>query len=298
MPSVNEAAPIAIFDSGVGGLSVLAELQAELPHERFLYLADTAHVPYGSRSDEEIRLLTEASARWLHEQGAKALVVACNTASAYGLDHLRASFPDWPIVGLVPAIKPAAERTKSGAIGVMVTPATLRGSKLRDLITQWAAPRGVEVMLTTSPELVPLVERGEANSADARALLRELLRPLAEAKADQLVLGCTHYPFLAGSITREFKDTFALVDSGRAVARQTARVLSEAGTLVSVPMHCVSNSAASGAGTSTAGKGTVEFFVTGDPTAAQAIISRLWEGPAAGAGVLVRSAVGYQAEPR
>lgn len=262
MPSVNPAAPIAIFDSGVGGLSVLAELQTELPHERFLYLADTAHVPYGSRSDEEIRLLTEASARWLHGQGAKALVVACNTASAYGLDHLRASFPHWPIVGLVPAIKPAAERTKSGVIGVMATPATLRGSKLRELVTQWAAPREVEVMLTTSPELVPLVERGEADSADTRALLRELLRPLAEAGADQLVLGCTHYPFLAGSIQREFKETFALVDSSRAVAKQTRRVLDERGLLIGEEPHRANAS-------------EVTFFVTGETEPARQMISRL-----------------------
>ncbi|GHF95644.1 hypothetical protein GCM10017783_04440 [Deinococcus piscis] len=257
---MNEAAPIGVFDSGVGGLSVLAELRRELPHERFCYLADTAHLPYGSRSDEDIRQLTEAAAHWLHDRGCKALVVACNTASAYGLQHLRATFPSWPIVGLVPAVKPAALNTRSGVIGVMATPATLRGSKLQGSVAEWAAPRGVQVLLTTSPELVPLVERGEADSSDARALLRELLRPLAEAGADQLVLGCTHYPFLAGSIRREFKDQFTLVDSGSAVARQTARVLEERGAL---------------APATSAQAAPVQFYVTGDPAAAQTMMSRL-----------------------
>ncbi len=252
------SAPIGVFDSGAGGLSILAELRAELPHERFLYLADTAHVPYGSRSDDDIRALTLQAAVWLHAQGCKALVVACNTASAYGLQHLRATFTGWPIVGLVPAVKPAALATRSGVIGVMATPATLRGSRLRASVAEWAAPRQVKVMLTTSPQLVPIVERGEASSADTRALLRELLRPLAEAGADQLVLGCTHYPFLAGSIRREFKDQFALVDSGRAVARQTRRVLAERGLLGPE-----------------SGAGGTQFFVTGDPEVAQRVMGGL-----------------------
>ncbi|WP_261664750.1 glutamate racemase [Deinococcus sp. Marseille-Q6407] len=259
--AVNEAAPIGVFDSGVGGLSVLAELRRALPHERFCYLADTAHMPYGTRSDDDIRILTEAAARWLHGQGCKALVVACNTASAYGLQHLRHVFPDWPIVGLVPAVKPAALNTQSGVIGVMATPATLRGSKLQQSVAEWAAPRGVQVMLTTSPELVPLVERGEADSPDARALLRLLLRPLAEAGADQLVLGCTHYPFLAGSIRREFKEQFTLIDSGEAVARQTARVLRERGLLAPAEAGgCAPQ---------------VTYFVTGDPLVEQPIMARL-----------------------
>ena len=252
-------ATIGVFDSGVGGLSVLAELRRELPQESFTYLADTAHVPYGDRSDEEIRRLTETAARCLQARGCKALVVACNTASAYGLQHLRQVLPDWPIVGLVPAVKPAAERTRSGVIGVMATPATLRGNVLQNLLTEWAVPRGVEVMLTTSPQLVPLVERGAADSDDARALLRELLRPLAEAGADQLVLGCTHYPYLASSIRREFGEQFTLIDSGRAVARQTRRVLDAAGRLA--PEGTVG--------------GIITYLVTGDAQAAQPVMSQL-----------------------
>ena len=249
---------VGVFDSGVGGLSVLRELRRELPQQSFVYLADTAHVPYGNRSDDDIRTLTEAGVAWLRGQGAGAVVVACNTASAYGLAHLRQLWPELPIVGLVPAVKPAALHTSNGVIGVMATPATLRGSQLNDLVLQWAAPRGVEVIMTTSPELVPLVERGEANSDDARALLRELLRPLAVAGADQLVLGCTHYPFLADSIRKEFKSQFTLVDSGAAVARQTRRVVQQ----------CSSPPAAEQTG-------SVQYFATGDPQRATAIMSQL-----------------------
>ena len=273
---MNDAAPIGVFDSGVGGLSVLAELRRALPDERFCYLADTAHLPYGTRSDDDIRRLTEAAARWLHGRGCKALVVACNTASAYGLQHLRGTFPEWPVVGLVPAVKPAALNTRSGVIGVMATPATLRGSKLQQSVAEWAAPRGVQVMLTTSPELVPLVERGEADSPDARALLRQLLRPLAEAGTDQLVLGCTHYPFLSGSIRREFKDQFTLVDSGGAVARQTARVLAERGLLAPAAEPSSTPQPSSPQPTSLQlASPQVEYYVTGDPQAAQQIMLQL-----------------------
>ncbi|GMA14021.1 glutamate racemase [Deinococcus metallilatus] len=251
-------APLGVFDSGVGGLSVLAELRRSLPHEHFLYLADTAHVPIGARPDEEIRDLTARAVAALHARGAKGVVVACNTASAFSLTHLRERYPDMPIIGLVPAVKPAVAATRSGVVGVLATPGTLRGTLLRDVIRQWADPAGVRVLTAVSAELVPLVEAGQANGERTRAVLRETLTPLAEAGADQLVLGCTHYPFLADSIRAEFGDTFALVDSGAAVARHTRNVLQQAGRL-----------------REEGGPGGVSYLVTGDPEASHPVIATL-----------------------
>lgn len=252
-------APLGVFDSGVGGLSVLAQLRRHLPHEDFLYLADTAHVPIGARPDDEIRDLTERAVAALHARGAKGVVVACNTASAFSLTPLRERYgPSFPIIGLVPAVKPAVAATRSGVVGVLATPGTLRGTLLRDVIRKWADPAGVRVLTAVSAELVPLVETGQARSEQARAVLRETLTPLAQAGADQLVLGCTHYPFLADSIRAEFGDTFALVDSGAAVARHTGNVLAGAGLLRE------------------AGRpGHATYLVTGNPEASRPVMATL-----------------------
>ena len=211
---MSSEAPLGVFDSGVGGLSVLAEVRRELPGEDVLYLADTAHLPYGERSDDDLRDLTARAVAALRARGAKAVVVACNTASAFGLSHVRAAHPDLPILGLVPAVKPAVQATRSGVVGVLATPGTLRGTLLSDVIREWAGPAGVQVLKALSTELVPLVEAGQAQGARTRAVLREVLTPLADAGADQLVLGCTHYPFLAPAIRAEFGGTFGLLDSG------------------------------------------------------------------------------------
>jgi glutamate racemase len=241
---------------------VLAELRRMLPGEDFLYLADTAHVPYGTRTDGDIRSLTARAVAALHDRGAKGVVVACNTASAFSLTHLRERYgagPEpFPIIGLVPAVKPAVAATESGVVGVLATPGTLRGSLLRGVIRRFADPAGVRVLTAVSADLVPLVEAGRAEGPQARAVLREVLTPLAEAGADQLVLGCTHYPFLAGSIRAEFGETFALVDSGAAVARHTRDVL------------C-------GAGLRREGEraGGVTYLVTGDPEATRPVITAL-----------------------
>lgn len=257
-------APLGVFDSGVGGLSVLAELRRAMPSERFLYLADTAHVPIGARTDEDIRDLTGRAVAALHARGAKGVVVACNTASAFSLQHLRERFvPDrvgatFPVIGLVPAVKPAVAATRSGVVGVLATPGTLRGTLLRDVIREFADPAGVRVLTAVSAELVPLVEAGQACSERTRAVLRETLAPLAKAGADQLVLGCTHYPFLAGSIRAEFGDTFMLLDSGAAVARHTRNVLLSAGLL-----------RPEGAG------GEVTYLVTGNPEIVHPVITTL-----------------------
>ncbi|MCF9033467.1 glutamate racemase [Acinetobacter nectaris] len=220
-------APIGVFDSGVGGLSIANDILKHLPHEHIKYLADTAHVPYGAREDDDIRHLTAQAVDWLYQQGCKAVVVACNTASAFSLDYLREYYgSDFPIIGLVPALKPAVLNTKNKVVAVLATPATFRGKLIKDVMLRFAEPLGVSVLPITSLELVPLVEAGQQNSPKMHRLLTEILQPAVDKKADQLVLGCTHYPFLKASIEYVFPRQFELVDSGQAVARQLSHVLS------------------------------------------------------------------------
>ncbi|MFB9991782.1 glutamate racemase [Deinococcus oregonensis] len=256
--------PLGIFDSGVGGLSVLAEIRRSLPQEDILYLADTAHLPYGARGDDDLRDLTARAVATLHARGAKGVVVACNTASAFSLTHLREKYgPEFPVIGLVPAVKPAIQATRSGVVGVLATPGTLRGTLLQDVIRQFAVPVGVQVLMAVSAALVPLVEAGQQDSPEARAELRRVLEPLQAAGADQLVLGCTHYPFLAPAIHAEFGETFALVDSGAAVARHTRNTLEHLGLLRSAsPPHSAQ----------------ISYLITGSVEAARPVIATLLEG--------------------
>ena len=221
-------APIGIFDSGIGGLTVAYEVLRHLPHERIVYYADTAHVPYGTRNDEEIRQLTTQGIQWLYAQGCKMAIVACNSASAFSLDGLRAQFgSDFPIVGLVPAVKPAVIHTKSKVIAVLATAATFRGKLIQDVITHFALPAGVEVMPLVAPELVPLIEQGQADSLACETVLQRTLAPALAKKADHVVLGCTHYPLLKATIHKLYGEQLVLHDSGIAVARQCSRILVE-----------------------------------------------------------------------
>ena len=222
-------APIALFDSGVGGLSVWREVVRLLPAESTLYLADQAHLPYGPRPLEEVRRYAEGITRFLLAQGAKVIVVACNTASGAALHHLRATFPEVPFVGMEPAVKPAAERTRTGAIGVIATPATFQGDLFRRLVERFAAD--VALHTQVCPGLVEAVERGEADDPRTEALLHRYLDPMVAAGIDQLVLGCTHYPFLTGAIRRVVGEGVALIDPAPAVARQVRRVLAARGLL-------------------------------------------------------------------
>ena len=222
--------PIGVFDSGVGGLSVLTELRRQLPHEEFLYFADTAHAPYGERSPGEIGRLTLRAVQWLQEQGCKLVVIACNTACAFSLNEVRAAV-SVPVVGLVPALKPAVQATRSGVVAVFATPVTLEGSLLREVIAKYADPAGVQVLKVWHRGLVPLVEAGQQGNPQTRELLRALLAPVADAGADALVLGCTHYPFLLPSLCAEFGDTFRTFDSASGVAKRTRFLLHEAGHL-------------------------------------------------------------------
>ncbi|MBP5992447.1 MAG: glutamate racemase [Acinetobacter sp.] len=226
MPHAKQNAPIGIFDSGIGGLSVALEIARYLPQERILYYADTANVPYGPRDDQNIRELTAHAVEWLYRQGCKVAVVACNTASAFSLDHLREHYGEkFPIIGLVPALKPAVLQTQSKSVAVLATPATFRGKLIKDVIKNFAEPLGVNVSTVTCLDLVPLVESGQQNSQESHQLLQQLLDPIVDHGVDFLVLGCTHYPFLKDAIQHVYGDKLSLVDSGFAVARQTSRIL-------------------------------------------------------------------------
>ena len=225
---------VGIFDSGLGGLSVWREATRQLPHESTLYLADQAHVPYGSRQLAEVREFSRAIARFLLSQGAKVIVVACNSASAAALHDLRRTFPDVPFVGMEPAVKPATERTSTGTVGVIATQATFQGELFASLIERYAGD--ARVLTQVCPGLVQAVEAGALDTPETGALLRQCLSPLIAAGVDQLVLGCTHYPFLQSTIKRMVGPNVAVIDPAPAVASQVARVLAKQGLAIAPPL--------------------------------------------------------------
>ncbi|MGH2543330.1 MAG: glutamate racemase [Ardenticatenaceae bacterium] len=216
------ASVIGLFDSGIGGTTVLREVRLLLPDEPLLYLADQARCPYGPNDDETLRRFALDNTQWLLDRGAKLIVVACNTASAAALHWLRERFPGTPFVGMVPAVKPAAQESKTGVVGVLATPATMQGRLLRDVMERWT--RGVTVVEQVALGLVELIEAGRLDDDESRALLWRYLAPMVEAGADTVVLGCTHYPYLA-PLMRELAPTLQIIDAAPAVARQVARVL-------------------------------------------------------------------------
>jgi len=224
---------IGVFDSGVGGLSVAREIMRQLPGHPILYLADQAHAPYGGRPLAEIRTLSEGITRFLLAEGAGVIVIACNTASAAALHCLRGQFPDVPFVGMEPAVKPATARTRNGQVGVIATAATFQGELFASLLTRFASD--VTVHTQICPDLVPLVEAGELTSARARAVVRGYLTPLLAAGIDELVLGCTHYPFLRPLIEEVVGPEVEIIDPTPAVAQQTGRVLAHRGLAVTGP---------------------------------------------------------------
>lgn len=219
--------PIGVFDSGVGGLSVWREIVRLAPGEDTIYLADQAHVPYGHRSLAEVRAFSEGIVHFLLHQRAKMIVVACNTASAAALHVLRRTFPRVPFVGMEPAVKPAVERTNRGVVGVIATEATFQGELFASLLERYA--HDVDVLGQVCTGLVEVIEAGALEDAETEALLRQCLTPLLEAQVDQLVLGCTHYPFLQTAIKRVIGEGVSVIDPGPAVARQTSCVLARRG---------------------------------------------------------------------
>jgi glutamate racemase len=251
--------PLGVFDSGIGGLSVLRELRALLPHENIVYVADSAYVPYGTKPPALIRDRSMAIARFLVETWhARAVVVACNTATTHAVDLLRRNFTSVPFVGMEPAIKPAAAATRSRVVGVLATDATLDGERFASLMKRHAV--GIEVLTESCPGLVEQVEAGDLSGPRTIDLLRTFTAPLLARGADTIVLGCTHYAFLRDTLQCLVGPSVTLIDTAGAVARQTERVLGDApdrGT------------------TGTAGR--VVFFTSGDPSVVRQSLERLWK---------------------
>jgi glutamate racemase len=215
---------IGVFDSGLGGLSVLRAVRAALPAVDVVYFGDNGHIPYGARPLGEVRQFSEAITRWLAGQGARLIVIACNTASAAALRHLRLvpEFAGLPFVGMEPAVKPAAEATRTGVVGVLATPATFQGELYASVVERFA--QGVTVLPQVCPGLVQAIEAGQHLSPDTEAALRGWLAPLLAQNIDALVLACTHYPFVIPLLEKVCGPAVRVIDPSPAVARQTARV--------------------------------------------------------------------------
>ena len=223
---------IAVFDSGLGGLSVLRHLRRRMPGERFLYYGDSAHAPYGVRSRAEVEALTLSTAERLMSRGLKALVVACNTATSAAIEPLRAKYPNLIVVGIEPALKLAVDRFPGGRIGVMATPVTLREEKFCHLLTRYAAK--CQVYQIPAPQLVPLIEEGRVDTPIMEQTLHSLLDPFAD-KMDALVLGCTHFPFASHAMERLLGPRVAVLDGGDGTARETLHRLEAADLLENGP---------------------------------------------------------------
>jgi glutamate racemase len=249
-------APLGVFDSGLGGLSVTSEIRRLLPAEQLLYFADSAYCPYGGRPLEQIRQRSIAATGHLVERGAKLVVAACNTASGAAIEALRETF-SVPIVGLEPAVKPAAAGSRAGRIAVLATPATLKTERFHRLVDNHGAE--VEVVKVECPGFVELVEAGQLNGERTLRILEEALQPVLLAGADRVVLGCTHYPFLREAISEVLGAGVEILDSGAPVARQVERVLRQEGLLRAAD-----------------GVGTIRLLTTGDPEVVRPVAERLW----------------------
>lgn len=253
---MSQAAPIGIFDSGVGGLSILREIHRQHPTEPTLYLADQAHVPYGPRPLAEVRQLSQSITAALLKQGCKMIVVACNTASAAALHHLRAVFPEAPFVGMEPAVKPAAELSLSRRVAVLATPATFQGELFASVVDRFA--RDLDVVEIVLPGLVEQIEAGTADSPDTLRILEEHVKPLPAQGVDTLVLACTHYAFTIPSLERLLGPGVQVIDPAPAIARQVGRLLTER------DLASVSDDS-----------GSHRYLTSGDPAAFQAACIRL-----------------------
>jgi glutamate racemase len=247
--------PIGIFDSGVGGLSVLREIRRELPHEDLLYVADSGHAPYGDKPADEITERGHAIVGFLVARGAKAIVVACNTATGVSVDALRARW-SMPIVGIEPAIKPAVARTKSGVVGVLATNQTIGSPRFTRLVDAFGS--GATVLAQACPGLAEQVEEGDLSGAETLAMIEAYVGPLVDRGIDTLVLGCTHYPFVMPLIARVAGPSVAVIDPADAVARELRRRLDRSGLL-----------------NTSSREGTVRFWSSGSPHHLQAVIGRV-----------------------
>ena len=264
-PSIlNGKRPIGVFDSGVGGISVLKHIHTLLPHENLLYVADSKYAPYGSRTPAEITARCFEIADYLIAQNAKALVVACNTATAAAIDAMRAKydFADFiiPIIGMEPAVKPAAEASKNGIIGVLATVGTLKSAQFAALLENYG--RNVEVVTQACVGLVECVERGELDRQNTLQLIQQYCKPLIDEGADTIVLGCTHYPFVRPLIEQVVGADVALIDTGAAVAKYLQKRLQELDLL-----------------NGDNEKSTITFYTNSEAENAKQVISLLWGHP-------------------
>jgi glutamate racemase len=250
-------APVGIFDSGVGGLSVAREIRGALAAEHLLYVADTAYLPYGDRGDDEVRARSLAIGEWIQAQGVKVLVVACNTASGAALEALRETLVI-PVIGLEPALKPAVRETKAGRVGVMATRGTIGSARFQRLVDSYAD--GVQVVRDPCPGLADLVEDGMLGGPELAERMKSYVAPLREAGVDIVVLGCTHYVFVRDAIQQALPGV-RLLDSGEAIARRTRQILTEAAAL------------------EPDGPGSFRFLTTGAPAEVGPVVERLWGEP-------------------
>jgi len=253
---ITKIGPLGIFDSGVGGLSVLRAIREQMPEESVIYFGDQGHIPYGPRSMEQIRSFAEAITNFLLEQNAKIIVVACNTASAAALRYLREKFPHLQFVGMEPAVKPAAEHTQTGKVGVLATPATFQGALYASVVERFA--NGVELFQNTCNGLVQEIELGNLDGEETRKILEDALLPMLEKNIDTVVLGCTHYPFVIPLIQRIVGENVRVIDPAPAVAKQVRRLL-EAGGVKSLSST----------------RGDVRFYTSGDPAALKSMLPKL-----------------------
>lgn len=253
------AAPIGIFDSGAGGLSILSGIHRLLPAEQLLYVADSAHAPYGPKGHDYILARSEHIVQFLLQRGVKAVVVACNTATAAAIAELRARHA-LPFIGMEPAVKPAAAATRSGVVGVLATQGTIGSEKFLNLKNRF--DHQVEFVTSACPGLVQEIERLQPDLPALRALLRQFITPMLERGADTLVLGCTHYSLIRSEIQAIAGPQVAIIDAGDAVARELQRRLAQAGLLRAV--------------TAPAGTAAVEFFSSGDPQQQAQLLGRYW----------------------
>ena len=246
---------IGVFDSGVGGLSVLRHIREVLPNERLIYVADSAHVPYGEKSREYIEARSLLITQFLQQQGADAIVIACNTASAAAAAALRSQF-SIPIIAMEPAVKPAVAASRNGIVGVLATTGTLASARFAALLERYAGE--VEIITQGCPGLVEQVERGDLSGPQTRELIKQYTAPLLARGADTLILGCTHYPFLAELISDVVGSNIALVDTGAAVARHLQRRIQ-----TELPVRSAAGASA-------------QFFTSGEAALATPIMTALW----------------------
>jgi glutamate racemase len=256
MMKSTSTSPIGIFDSGVGGLSVLRAVHGQMPAENIVYFGDQAHVPYGARPMEEIQKFSEVITRFLLNQDSKIIVVACNTASAAALKTLREKFADVSFVGMEPAVKPAAEATQTGKVGVLATPATFQGALYASVVERFGSD--VELFQHTCPGLVSQIEKGELDTPRTREILEDALLPMLEKNIDTVVLGCTHYPFVIPLIEEIVGEDVRVIDPAPSVARQVKRLL-EAKELLNPSSE----------------SGSVQFFTSGEVLAVESALSKL-----------------------